>query len=178
MKFFILIFSLLSLQACLLNLGVGKTVAEQTKIAPLEKTKEAIDKTLEAALLVQLSSDVCLQLQLNDKDNGNHGVIKPRVENRVAILEGTIETIGQKREAERLASLVPEIRDVVNRLEIIGPRDATEVCEFVGFGLDDDEDDHAEEEDDSRDPIDPGLPGGGHPGIPPIIPPGGPGRIL
>ncbi|MBC8514339.1 BON domain-containing protein [bacterium] len=134
-----------ALGGCFLNLGVGKTAAEQTKLVPLEKTKEAIDKTLEASALLQLSSDPCLHMQLND-DGGNHGVILPRVENRVVILEGTIETNWQKKEAERLMRLIPKVRDVVNRLEVIGAKDATEVCEFIGFGQEEEEEEEEEKE--------------------------------
>ena len=114
-------------------MGVGKTAAEQKKLVPLEKAKEAIDKTLEASALIQLSSDLCLQMQLND-DGGNHGVIVARVENRVVILEGTIEMAWQKDEAEKLMRAIPKVRDVVNRLKVIGSKDATEVCEFIGYG--------------------------------------------
>lgn len=143
----------------MLNMGVGQTVAEQSTLVPLEKAKDAIDKTLESSALIQLSSDPCLQMQLKD-DGGNHGVIRARVENRVVILEGTIETKSQKAKAEELMRALEKVRDVLNELEVIGPKDATEVCDFIGFG----EEEEAEEEEEAAEPS---------PTFPPIPMPGG-----
>ena len=133
-------------------------MAEQSTLVPLEKAKLAIDKTLEASALIQLASDPCLQMQLRD-DGGNHGVIKARVENRIVILEGTVETKGQKAKAEKLVRALEKVRDVINDLEVIGPKDATEICDFIGFG---EEEEPESAPADDKEPVRPRfpLPGG------------------
>lgn len=152
--------ALCALPGCMLNLGVGQTVAEQTQVVPLEKAKDAIDKAIESAAVQQLHSDMCLSMQLKD-DGGNHGVIRPRVENRVVILEGTVETEAQKRRATELVGRIEKVREVLNELEVIGRADATTVCEDIGFGYEDEEP-ASEPEGDSGIPLPPiPITGGG-----------------
>lgn len=89
------------------------TVADEIGVRPPEQAQAgAVASDLDSAIEDNFKAEIKAHSNLNDQS------IRCSAKNGTLILNGTVKTAAQKREAESLAKHVPNVQQVVNEIEV------------------------------------------------------------
>jgi hyperosmotically inducible periplasmic protein len=105
------------------SIAGGQVVSDQIEVIPrgAESDARAIDSDLDKGIEKNLDAAL-IQSKL-------HESVKYDVKNLVATLTGEVDSQSRRREAERVASSVPNVRQVVNELQVKNQKATSSVWE-------------------------------------------------
>jgi hyperosmotically inducible protein len=89
------------------------TIADEIGVRPPQEAKAgSVASDLDSAIEDNFKAEIKAHENLNDQS------IRCSAKNGTLMLEGTVKTTAQKREAESLAKRVPNVQQVVNEIEV------------------------------------------------------------
>jgi hyperosmotically inducible periplasmic protein len=89
------------------------TIADEIGVRPPDVPQaSSVASNLDSAIEDNFKASIKAHTNLNDQS------IRCSAKNGTLMLEGSVKTVAQKREAEKLAKRVPNVQQVVNELEV------------------------------------------------------------
>jgi hyperosmotically inducible protein len=92
----------------------GYTIANEIGVRPVSQESQA--KAVDSNLDDGIESNFKASLKAHKELDNQH--ISYDAKNGTLVLKGSVKTTGQKAEAQKLAKAVPNVKDVVNEIEI------------------------------------------------------------
>ena len=99
----------------------GYTIANEVGVRPVgaESQAKAVDSNLDDGIESNFKAALKAHKNLDDQS------ISYDAKNGTLVLKGSVKTSAQKGEAEKLAKAIPQVKDVVNEIEVKPDKDST-----------------------------------------------------
>jgi hyperosmotically inducible protein len=100
----------------------GYTISNEIGVRPLgaESQAKAVDSSLDSGIQDNYKAVLKAHKNLDDQN------ISYDAKNGALVLTGTVKTQAQKNEANRLAKAIPNVKEVVNKIEVKSDKGSTE----------------------------------------------------
>jgi len=99
----------------------GYTISNEIGVRPIgaESQAKAVDSNLDDAIEKNYKASLKAHQNLDDQS------ISYNAKNGTLVLKGSVKTSAQRNEAQKLAKAVPNVKDVVNEIEVKPDKDST-----------------------------------------------------